>query len=298
MTTYCLGIDGGGTKTLARIQNLETGQEWHSHSGASSINNDFSEAVTNLQRLVAELLVSANCRPEQVSALFGLAGAGNPELVAKLKFKLGFDFRHFHVVNDATTSLYGANLGEPIAMVALGTGSVGARLTADRQQIIVGGWGFKVGDEGGGAKLGLMAVKVLLDELDSYQQARSVLAKNMAQIIGTNTNKVVAWLASAHAKDFATLTPHVFRLQHECAKARSVIAQHIEHVEQLISVARADSGLPVAMLGGLAQVSLPFINSTIKNCLVEAKGNSLDGACLLAKALIETDITGLLHNEN
>ena len=45
---YILGIDGGGTKTLARLINLETSEKWEAVVGQSSLSNDFKNAIENL----------------------------------------------------------------------------------------------------------------------------------------------------------------------------------------------------------------------------------------------------------
>ncbi|MDC2890653.1 hypothetical protein [Psychrosphaera algicola] len=63
-------------------------------------------------------------------------------------------------------------------MVALGTGSVGARLDKNGKEHYVGGWGFPIGDEASGAKLGFNAVQKLLADINWHNQAVSVTTKN------------------------------------------------------------------------------------------------------------------------
>ncbi|MDX2367204.1 MAG: hypothetical protein QNK36_02165, partial [Colwellia sp.] len=53
---YILGVDGGGTKTLARLINLTTQEQWQASSGPSSLTNDFTGAVNVLNRLIDDVI--------------------------------------------------------------------------------------------------------------------------------------------------------------------------------------------------------------------------------------------------
>ena len=45
---FILGVDGGGTKTIARLENLHTGQQWLATGGSASLTNDFDLALQDL----------------------------------------------------------------------------------------------------------------------------------------------------------------------------------------------------------------------------------------------------------
>ena len=122
---FILGLDGGGTKTVARLVDLQTSMQWQVNAGATSLSNDYSLALASITDACGQLFEQAGCCAEQVSAVFGVAGAGDKSLVARLERDLVFKFAKLNVVSDAKTSLYGANAGHPVAVVALGTGSVG-----------------------------------------------------------------------------------------------------------------------------------------------------------------------------
>src|SRR5258706_3828659 len=79
--------------------------------------------------------------------------------------------------------LLGAHGGQPGAMVAAGTGSVGAALDADGKRVRVGGWGFAVGDEGSGAWLGLAAMRVAQRAVDAMAPL-GALARAVLTFIG------------------------------------------------------------------------------------------------------------------
>jgi len=299
---YILGVDGGGSKTIARLVNLITQEQWQAISGPSSLSNNFSGALSVLNTLIDEVTGQAGCQLIEVVAVFGLAGTSNSSAVAKLKKSYAHRFADLEIYSDASTSAYGANNGGEVAVVALGTGSVGMRLQLNEQgelaQHMVGGWGFLIGDEGGGAKLGYHSVQALIAEFQHLGYANSKLAKAVAAFINVKDSskinssvitrqKIVSWLASAKPVDFAQLSPLVTKHKSDCPAAKKIITDHIASVEALITDTRVDTTLPVVLLGGLAPFTQKLLSATTKGFLVSSKGDALDGACLLAKIAVK-----------
>jgi glucosamine kinase len=286
---YILGVDGGGTKTVARLINLETNEKWESITGQSSLSNDLEDAINNLKTLVKDISIKADVDLKNASAVFGLAGTGNAEIVNQVMdiFKNTFD--SLDIVSDASTSAYGANLGEEVAVVALGTGTVGMRFKKEGnifKEEIVGGWGFLIGDEGSGAKMGYYAVQALINEFQKYKRPQSSLGCAVARFISDNKeikrSDISLWLRTAKPADFAQLAPEVIK-NNDCLIANRIMKNHIDNVEVLIHDTRANSKLPVALLGGLANFTRNLLSNETKSFLITPKGDSLDGACLIAK---------------
>lgn len=280
---FLLGLDGGGTKTLARLIRLKDQQQWQTTQGAASLTNDFNLALSSVSAACQALFVLGDCKAAQVAAVFGLAGCGDSRLVERFEQKLSLAFAQLKVVSDAKTSLYGANQGRPIAVVALGTGSVGMRLTKDGTLTHIGGWGFCIGDEGGGAKLGYLAVQKLLLELDLHGRAKSRLGQHLAKQVGNTREAALQWLVKAKPGDYGILAPQVFAHNGHCEVAKEVLDTHCAMVEQLIEKTRGDSGLPLVLLGGLAGPTKALLGRPSADLIIQEKGDALDGACLLAK---------------
>jgi len=285
---YILGVDGGGTKTIARLENLSTGEVFEQYGGSSSLTSDFEGACITLMQLFEGLIQRAKCQPSDVCVVLGLAGAGNQSQVARLQRRLALPFAKLEIYNDARTSLFGANFGDPVVMVALGTGSVGARLDENQQEHYVGGWGFPIGDEGSGAKLGFHAIQVLLTELDTYDSAQSQLAKMVLSQLGPDKDDILNWLRNSKPSAYAQLTPNIFSLAKDCPAALGVVRQHAKDVEKLILLARKEQDIPVVLMGGLAKDTLGYLSKeTAEFCQLQV-GSSLDGACLLAKLAVQS----------
>jgi glucosamine kinase len=300
---FILGIDGGASKTLARLVNIQTGQYWHAQGGPSSLTNDFYGAISTITNLCQQVIHQAQkeeklsinednnpnnslCNYHNISAVFGLAGAENKERVQQLKEALAMPFVKLIICSDAKISAYGANNGEAVAIVALGTGSVGFRLDDNGDSYLVGGWGFTVGDEGSGAKLGLAAVQVTINELENKGTINSKLTQRISDVVGKERIAMLTWLSTAQPYDFAKFTPLVFSLASTCPVAKALLKQHLVAVEQLIQLTLAKTHLPLVLLGGLAKATQPYLATKYQQYLITAKGNALDGACFLAQQFL------------
>lgn len=279
---WYLMVDGGGSKTLARLTNNSTGQHWQQQAGPASLTNDFSLALSNIGNLTHSLCQQAGISSNDVYAIMGLAGAGNPQQQQQACQQLAKRYRSLILTTDAKTSLYGANLGQPVLVVALGTGSVAMRLLADGTEQQVGGWGFNIGDEGGGAWLGKQLVRELLWQVDSLAGVQSPMLQAVAQQIGADAASLLPWLKTASPTDFAALAPLVFKFASQCPIAKALLQRHLAAVEQLLWAGREHYQLPVVLLGGLAQSTAPLLSPACRALLQPAKGSALDGGFILA----------------
>ena len=283
---WILTVDGGGSKTLARLSNSLTGEQWQQQAGPASLTNDFNQAIANITLLRNNLCQQAGIDSRQVIAVMGLAGAGNPKQQQQADAQLQVAFRQLLLTTDARTSLYGANLGQPVLVVALGTGSVAMRLLPDGNEQQVGGWGFNIGDEGGGAWLGKLAVRELLWQVDSLAGIQSPLLRQVAQQIGSTAASLLPWLKTASPNDFAALAPLVFEYSSHCELAQQLLQRHTAAVQQLLWQGREQFDLPVVLLGGLAERTAPLLDQRSQALLQPAKGSALDGGLILAQQLI------------
>lgn len=284
MSTYFLGIDGGATKTLARLESAE-GEIATLRADGSSLTQDLASALHNVVGISRDMLAKHRLDPQQVTVACGIAGAGNPLSAQRLRERLQeLKFARVTVTSDAQTSLLGAGAGHPIVMVAIGTGSVAMRLGRDGAARQFGGWGLAIGDEGSGAAIGKSAVRALLWELDIYGRATTLLSRRIIALVGRDRATILPWLQKAGSKEYAALAPTVFDALPECELAVEIIHKTAGEVDRLISTAsEGEPTLPLALLGGLADKIGPYLHADHRQRLIEPKGTALDGACLLAR---------------
>ena len=286
MKEWILVIDGGASKTVARLENLNTGQQFSQTSGPASLTQDLYQACANLQQLTDELLAKARVSPSNTQIVCGLAGAGDQDKVERCQSTLK-KYTNLFITTDACISLYGANLGEPVIVAAIGTGSVVMRLDKQGNIFQSGGWGFPIGDEGGGAKMGFHTVQHLLKAIDTKLLHHSPLLVEISKVTGNNKSSLLPWLSRAKAADYARLAPMVLKHMDQCPIAASILDDAVQAIEELVKSQQQADPLPLVFLGGLGETLKSNMISGIRANIIPAKGDALSGASLLAQRLIK-----------
>lgn len=164
---YILGVDGGGTKTLALLADFDGHVIARGVGGPSNYNAvGFESACAALENAIN---TARKNHPGQISALcLGLAGAGRQEDIEQFRLWAveKFPDTAVKVVNDAEILLAaGSPTGPALAMIC-GTGSIIYGRTARGELIRAGGWGYLFGDEGSGYAIGQAALRAVMQAYD------------------------------------------------------------------------------------------------------------------------------------
>ncbi|HZH91533.1 MAG TPA: BadF/BadG/BcrA/BcrD ATPase family protein [Pyrinomonadaceae bacterium] len=173
-----LGVDGGGTKTLAIITDEEGRTLGEGLAGPSNpLRVGVSNAAAAVREAVDRACASADVRLTDIaSAEIGLAGVRRADLkehmTVALKRALGIGT--LSVVTDADIALYGATGGKPGLVLIAGTGSICCGKNARRKHVCVGGWGPLAGDEGSGSWIARRALQAVAQATDGRGKATSL----------------------------------------------------------------------------------------------------------------------------
>ena len=84
MSELVLGVDGGGSKTVACVARLHPGSPLEQGRGSAGSSNLVAvgarSALTELDRAIRQACRQADCRPDQVTAAcLALAGSDRPD---------------------------------------------------------------------------------------------------------------------------------------------------------------------------------------------------------------------------
>ncbi|MEO7003328.1 MAG: BadF/BadG/BcrA/BcrD ATPase family protein [Ktedonobacterales bacterium] len=165
-----LGLDGGGTKTLAVVVDA-TGAE-RGRAVAGSANHQavgVARAVAHIRMAVAGALAQAGVvAPDQapcVAGWLGIAGLDGPADHDLLLPHLRALADSVHLTNDAELPLAALPDGAGVALVA-GTGSIALGRNAQGRFARAGGWGHLLGDEGSGYDIGRQALQAVVRAAD------------------------------------------------------------------------------------------------------------------------------------
>jgi N-acetylglucosamine kinase-like BadF-type ATPase len=149
-----LGIDGGGSKTLAVIVDAAGRECGRGVAGSSNHEVVGLEAAVAAIHLAAERAAhAAKAALPVASACLGLAGVDHPGDIERLSPRVASLARAVRISNDAELALSALPGQVGVALIA-GTGSIALGRDTLGHTARVGGWGHIFGDEGSGYAIG------------------------------------------------------------------------------------------------------------------------------------------------
>jgi N-acetylglucosamine kinase-like BadF-type ATPase len=162
-----LGLDAGGTKTVALLAEAESGAVLgRGVGGPGNIRAVGAERVTeSLTAAIAGAFAAAGREPGAVAAAaIGAAGAARPDDRAALEgcLRAVVAAGQYAVTNDAAIALRAAVPTGPAVLLIAGTGSIGYGRAADGREVRSGGWGYLLDDAGSAYAVGLAGLSAVL----------------------------------------------------------------------------------------------------------------------------------------
>ncbi len=163
---YLLGVDGGATKTLAAVFDVERGTLHLGHGGPS--NQDAVGVQAAGEALFGasdQALVGAGIGDDALdAAVLAVAGTDTDAVVAHVHRERSPDWI---VVGDVVGAWATATGARPGVGAISGTGSNVFGVGQDGRSWRAGGWGHLLGDEGSGYWLGLQSIKAALRDREA-----------------------------------------------------------------------------------------------------------------------------------
>lgn len=161
-----LGIDAGGSKTLALVAGLDGTVLGRARSGPGNYNTvGFAAASAAITEAARGALLAAGAQARQVRALcLGAAGVNRPEDGALwIEWaRQAFPGARARVVNDALVVLAAAAPLDCCGLAVIaGTGSIVYARDEQGRLARAGGWGYLMGDEGSNYAIGHAALKAV-----------------------------------------------------------------------------------------------------------------------------------------
>jgi N-acetylglucosamine kinase-like BadF-type ATPase len=176
-----LGLDAGGTKTVALLSEAESGAViGRGVGGPGNIRAVGAERVTeSLATAVAAAFAAAGREPGAVAAAaIGAAGAARPDDRAAVEncLRAVVAAEHYAVTNDAAIALRAAVPSGAAVLLIAGTGSIGYGRTVDGREVRAGGWGYLLDDDGSAYAVGLAGLSAVLRAHDGRARQTALRA--------------------------------------------------------------------------------------------------------------------------
>lgn len=260
-----LGIDGGGTSTVAVLSD-ETGQVLAKVVGGSSNPTAISrlQFESELAKIISKLKEQNENAFEKVECCFaGLSGVKELsfEKIAKSVIQQFYDDTVSIIIeNDACIALFSGTLGMPGIVQIAGTGAITYCLDSHNNSYRAGGWGYLFDDEGSGYDLGREALKAVVKSYDHRGTETVLTEKVLNHFQIDSVTKIVDCIYNdEHPRAIiAPLSRYVIEAAEEGDYVAQVILsraaqQYILAIEACASQARWDvrKELPTVLAGGV-----------------------------------------------
>jgi len=276
-------VDGGGSTCRVNIYDLNGNILGHACGKSANIATDFNGALGNIIKTSKLAYGAASLSPDRMHhdiAYLGLAGAGLTGAVARMENAL--KFARTTVTSDREITVQGA-LGNGNGSVALiGTGSFFVARLGNKTQH-VGGWGFQLGDDGGGAILGHQLLRRTILAHDGMI-AHSPLTRSVLEHFGGSPLGLLDFVQSATPMDYGSFSPQLTKAFHNKDPiATQIIHSAISTLTRTLDNIDVKSTGALYMLGGLAPFYQQLLSADYQALCKTPKGDALSGALALAQ---------------
>ena len=293
---FVLGVDGGGTKTAAKIAAIHEDGTIHElgtgYSGPANVQAvGTNQALANLNSAVNKAL--AACQMPILSidcALLALAGSSIAS--ARRDVERWASDRKLatttQVIHDADPVLAaGTPDGWGVALI-VGTGSVALGLDPNGHKVVVGGWGHWIGDKGSGFDLGREALMAVAEAADGVGQKTELAPMMLDHLNIADPREILAVLNRAKdaRQEIAGLAPILFA----AAAEKDEVASHILNDGALATAKLArvtakqlsySGELPIALAGGVVKASHVYRDLVVEH--LQASGIELTVPTVVAE---------------
>jgi len=280
-----LGIDGGGTKCRAVIENQNGEIIGRGIGGPANPLHGFQRAINSILEATGQAIEETGLSEAdypKIIAGIGLAGVNLSSLYQKI-----YEWKHPFAKMDLTTDLdianIGAHNGEDGAVIIVGTGSCGF-VSTNQHKITYGGHGFPIGDKASGAWMGLKAVEYTLLALDGFEN-ESLLTEKVCEYFSADSaialSEVLAGRASWQFAKIASLV--LAAADAGDSFAESVVRDATGYISQLADKLLDNNPKRLSMIGGLSDFIIPLLAQPLAEQFVEPLQPPEIGALLFAK---------------
>jgi N-acetylglucosamine kinase-like BadF-type ATPase len=268
---YFIGVDGGGSKTLAVVvdeNGHEVGRGFAASSNQACVG--LARAAARICDAAAEAAQQAGISPPFTSACLGLAGIDRPEDRDSILRHVASLAPEINLGNDGELILGALDGGIGMAVI-VGTGSIAIGRDALGRSVRAGGWGHVMGDEGSGYDLGQRVLRHAVRAADHRGPQTRLLGLVMQHFGITRPSDLTGRIYPADDKAaIARLAHLVFQAAEEGDHiAREMMERGSSELALMVGTAArelefADGKLPLALSGSIALHVRPYRDMTIE----------------------------------
>jgi N-acetylglucosamine kinase-like BadF-type ATPase len=267
--TVFLGIDVGGSHTTVVVGDGDAQVLARADGPGAAMRPGGAEtSAAVIADTARRAATAAGVALPADAAMVGAAGAGREQEQRELSAALvaAQVARRVRVAGDSEVNLAAAFGGGAGILINAGTGSIAFARSPDGRLHRAGGYGWQLGDEGGGYWLGRRALAAAARATDEPEESSTLLERLLVALGLRHLDDLIRWTATANPAQVASLAPHVLNAAREGeAVARRAVADAAAELARLIGVlARHFPGtepIAVASVGGLLRPGSPLLRA-------------------------------------
>jgi N-acetylglucosamine kinase-like BadF-type ATPase len=189
---HVIGIDAGGTKTVCLLADDRGRVVAEARAGGANLQVSGELDVEKvLHAIMDQAIGDREIRPAAIC--LGIAGVDRPAddaAVRAIMHRIGYKSRVL-VVNDALIALVAGVGDAPGVVIVSGTGSIAYGRDAAGRAARAGGWGYLLGDEGGGFWIGRAALAAVVRQSDGRGPVTMLTELVLAEMNLRNPTEVI-----------------------------------------------------------------------------------------------------------
>ncbi len=282
---YYIGIYGTAHETIACAVDEEGQYIGEGKSAVANIHFSIKHAWENILEATQQSLKGVDTSN---SKLYAGIGIKNTELIESCQKLLSLNktFCEVALSSDAHVLCLGIN-NLSTAVIIADEGLVGNVIVED-ELIKIGGWGFPHADVGSIPWIGLEALQLTLQWIDSYIE-ETPLIKAIYGYFENDTSKLISWAMESRTNPqrYGIIANIVFEYVNSNDKnALKLIKKSANEIEKIYSQLckkAHNENLPCAIIGPLANKVHSFLPEKMLKNMIQPSGTALDGAIKLIK---------------
>jgi glucosamine kinase len=291
---FLMGVDGGATKTLAAVLDMQERCVYLGHGASSNPDAVGSHLATDsLMKATDEAIARAGIERDRLdAAVFAIAGTDTDAVAGHVR---ALRPSSWVVVNDVVGAWATATGARPGVGVISGTGSNAFGVGADGRAWRAGGWGHVLGDEGSGYWLAVQSIKAALcdRERSGPETALSTAATDFFEVSSVEALAALVYskpLAKGEIAAFAIETARVAQAGDEVARGlyERAAGELGKQVDAVIAQTGLTGSFPVGLIGSAFKAGGLFVEplaAAVHKCAPGASVAVVEmapvGGCLL-----------------
>jgi glucosamine kinase len=299
MRDIFIGVDGGGTKTKVLVEDglgFELGSAISGPGNIRSVAGAWNSVNEGIEMALKKASIELNDPNYRFHVGLGLAGTEVQEAYDAF-LKVPHPFQTLILDSDAYAACLGVHGNKDGAIIIVGTGVIGFQVEAGFRSR-VGGWGFPHADEGGGAWMGMEALRLTFKALDGRCEKSPLLDAILEkfEVAETSPQALISFANHAKPGDFGSIAPLVLQYLQSGDPYAKKLAERAAHEIDLVAFslerkrdperAKYRGPLPLCLLGGVSRFIEPFLAPEIRSRLVPRQFDAAKGAIFMVKSFL------------